>query len=405
MGIINSPFSKEVVMDKVHSDNKSGETPVEGSTPDPLDHSGVLRRYQDLSTAAKINTEIQREYNKLPGSKEQYQGINWFGGSYSGADMKVVAHLYQSNDEETARIQNDLQVARKILDGAAALVGGGITALASALDPTWSYLKKRIDFLHASGISAGDDPVDAEAGEFLVRNIFVGANWNTPLGIAKTKRRAENVKNSQFSLVTAIEGVLFDRKKLKSKGQQTVVLASLQTLSVQSHREKFAVRALGHSYVKGYTRGPRTIAGSMIFTVFNEHALAALTRSLGKSATYGEKDLFLHTLLPDQLPPIDLTIAFANEYGSLSQLRLFGVEFINDGATYSIEDLMTENIINFVARDADPMTSHGNIKLHRNQTGLADEYRDLSGSQLLFNDQHYKEYITRLGFRRRLMNR
>ena len=416
------PFSKEGTMAerefviahpgaKVETSSKRGQRVIPYKPVVPSQRGSGVIDLDEEAKWGKLDETVSGEIDKykFPGAEERHNQINWIGRSYSGADMKVVAHLYKptDNDEEEA-IERDKSIAKGISDDCNNLVTGGLTSFAIANDPAWLSIERQASFLAFAGLKGLGLGFEAKVKveNFIIRNVYAGANWNSYLGIAKVKNKALLIYESQKALAQAMLDRLDIIKKIEDKGQQTVVLASLQTLSVQSHREKFAVRALGHSYVKGYTRGPRTIAGSMIFTVFNEHALAGLIRSLGASSIHsGEKDAFLHTLLPDQLPPLDLTIAFANEYGSVSSLRLMGVEFINDGATYSIEDLLTENIINFVARDADPMTSHGNIKLHRNQMGLADEYKDLSGSQLLFNDNNYKEYITRLGFRKRLVNR
>ncbi len=198
-------------------------------------------------------------------------------------------------------------------------------------------------------------------------------------------------------------------QQIEQDATSTVVLATLQTLSVQVHRDKNAVRALGHSYVKGYSRGPRTIAGSMIFTVFNEHAFAQLIRSMSsQAAKYGETDAEFSTYIADQLPPIDLTVIFANEYGSLSQQSIYGVEFINDGTTYSVEDLLTEEVVSFVARDVDIMTSKGNVRLSRMQRGF--NQRDTPGDQsatslLLGSTDAYNDYLDRLKLRRRHRSR
>jgi len=151
----------------------------------------------------------------------------------------------------------------------------------------------------------------------------------------------------------------------------------------------------------------------MIFTMFNEHALAQLIRAMGSTANkYGDPkysvDSQVSSLLADQLPPIDLTIIFANEYGSLSKAAIYGVEFMNDGYTLSVEDLLTEEIINFVARDVDPMVSMGNIGLQRDQRGMHfnDEGLPTDGSKLLFtNKANYDDYLQRLGVRRSLLNR
>ena len=78
---------------------------------------------------------------------------------------------------------------------------------------------------------------------------------------------------------------------------------------------------------------------------------------------YDTLDHSAPSLLPDQLPPLDLSIVFVNEYGSQSKMAIYGVEFVNDGVTYSIEDLLTEQVINFMARDIDIMTDYGKVKL------------------------------------------
>jgi hypothetical protein len=46
-------------------------------------------------------------------------------------------------------------------------------------------------------------------------------------------------------------------------------LAELQTISYSMHRENSPIRTLGHVNPRGFVKGSRTIAGSMIFTQFN----------------------------------------------------------------------------------------------------------------------------------------
>ena len=145
--------------------------------------------------------------------------------------------------------------------------------------------------------------------------------------------RLQEEKASSIFLLGQIQDNIARESAVASQAESTITLGSLQTLSVQTHREKFAVRALGHSYVKGYTRGPRTIAGSMIFTLFDEHPLKKLMFAMCSSEGIWN-DPEISTLIPDQLPPIDLTIVFANEYGALSRMTIYGVEFVNDGATF-----------------------------------------------------------------------
>jgi hypothetical protein len=59
--------------------------------------------------------------------------------------------------------------------------------------------------------------------------------------------------------------------KITSEGD-VIEMGDLQTVSYSMHRENSPIRTLGHSNVRGFVKGARTIAGSLIFTVFNEYA-------------------------------------------------------------------------------------------------------------------------------------
>lgn len=52
----------------------------------------------------------------------------------------------------------------------------------------------------------------------------------------------------------------------------------------------------------------------------------------------------------DQIPPFTITLTAMNEYGSLSVLNILGVELINEGSGVSIDDIVTETQMTFVAR-------------------------------------------------------
>jgi hypothetical protein len=137
-------------------------------------------------------------------------------------------------------------------------------------------------------------------------------------------------------------------------------LATLQTISWSIYREKTPVRFLGSTYARSYVRGPRTIAGSMIFTMFDRHALQdILNWGLSPYSTghvEADHDYYRDTtMLIDQLPPLDMTILFANEYGSTSYMNLWGVEFLSEGGTFSVEDLFSESVVQYIARDIDPI--------------------------------------------------
>ena len=149
----------------------------------------------------------------------------------------------------------------------------------------------------------------------------------------------------------------------------TKVLSEVQTLSYSIHREKYPVRPLGSVYPKGFCRGPRTISGSMITTVFHRHVFQELIEIMEyRSTGVGAWDRFRWTTgLGDQLPPLDISIRFANEYGNLSWMGIFGVEFVNEGMTMSSEDLFLEGTHTYVARDIDLIRNVANRPLGRNR--------------------------------------
>ena len=62
-----------------------------------------------------------------------------------------------------------------------------------------------------------------------------------------------------------------------------ITLGNLSTITYSIHREVYPVRAVGVTNPRGFTRGPRTMAGTCIFTVLNKHALHELSHD--KSGT------------------------------------------------------------------------------------------------------------------------
>ena len=134
-------------------------------------------------------------------------------------------------------------------------------------------------------------------------------------------------------------------KKLEEK---IYTLGSLQTLSVSTHQDKKPVRVIGSINALDYTMGQRTIAGSLVFAVFDQHFATEMFKDLEKATG---KTFFL----PDELPAMDITITFANEYGRTSRMAIYGVRIINEGQVMSINDLYTENTYQFVATAMEPL--------------------------------------------------
>ena len=144
-------------------------------------------------------------------------------------------------------------------------------------------------------------------------------------------------------------------------------LANVQTISYSIFREKSPVRALGCVGEKGRTRGPRTIAGSMVFTVFDRHVLYDFMRKtpgdLAVSASSPLQMADLSYVMVDQLPPFDVVIQFANEYGYVSEMAIFGIEISAEGQVMSVEDLITENTLQYTASHVSLMRPGGFVEI------------------------------------------
>lgn len=52
---------------------------------------------------------------------------------------------------------------------------------------------------------------------------------------------------------------------------------------------------------------------------------------------------------------VDITISFSNEYGQAAVKSIYGVELLNEGSGASMDDLVMEETMTFVAREVGPM--------------------------------------------------
>ena len=126
----------------------------------------------------------------------------------------------------------------------------------------------------------------------------------------------------------------------------TYTLGSLQTITYSTHMDRSPIRSIGNVNAKDYVMGPRTVAGSLVFAVFDKHfAYAAMDEIRKNNEGYH--------FLADELPAFDITITMASEYGKKAKLCIYGVQLINEGQVMSVNDIFTENTYQFVAKDID----------------------------------------------------
>ena len=125
-----------------------------------------------------------------------------------------------------------------------------------------------------------------------------------------------------------------------------ICLGSLTTISYSILRNKKPVINIGRTNVNGFTRGSRICAGTMIFTLINQHWVREMQEM--PQMSYLKE---IPNLKADELPMFDIMIISANEYGSWCSMYIYGIDFSDEAQTISVEDLFTENVFQFVARD------------------------------------------------------
>jgi hypothetical protein len=180
-------------------------------------------------------------------------------------------------------------------------------------------------------------------------------------------------------------------------------IGEIQAISVQVTREKAGIYTMGDPNPRSFSRGKRGIAGSLILIQFDRDALLEALQDLkfqgdkdeirpsrtgGQGSTSLEWELratsgrtaatpigagidaspslrqqesdltsvdsdqeVISPFYADQIPPFDITLAAANEYGDLASMGIFGVEFLNEGWGISIDDLVSEKQCTYLARN------------------------------------------------------
>lgn len=176
-------------------------------------------------------------------------------------------------------------------------------------------------------------------------------------GVYSSRKEIDNKKITYESF----SGTDISAQILLPFEEKPLILGELQTISYSIHRENTPVRVLGRVNPYGFVKGPRTIAGSLIFTVFNSYAFYRLETY--KKLVYGGSSGGIIANSPmfplgDMLPPFDVVLTFSNEYGKFARMKILGVTIVDEGGTMSIDDLVTEQTYTYMARGIQPITSY-----------------------------------------------
>lgn len=172
-------------------------------------------------------------------------------------------------------------------------------------------------------------------------------------------------------------------------------IGQLQAISYAVQREKAPIYVMGSVDPLSFSRGKRGIAGTIITLMLDQHVLYGEPFSnlkfiaddgeifpdvadknsaeglnlddlgtVGGGATFDANDLSSNwsassAWYVDQLPPFDVVIVAANEYGQAAQMRIYGVEILNEGSGFSIDDMVIENQMTYVCRTIMPWQKMG----------------------------------------------
>lgn len=154
---------------------------------------------------------------------------------------------------------------------------------------------------------------------------------------------------------------------------------------------------MGSAEPRSFSRGKRGCAGTLVFTTFDRDALLKGLKEYAANQASFQRiggELNMHPIsidewdkkmtamaglagdnlasqnaeettnnivkiadphYADEIPPFDITISFANEYGQKAYMVLYGVELLNEGAGFSIDTITAEKACTFVCRRVDSM--------------------------------------------------
>ena len=190
---------------------------------------------------------------------------------------------------------------------------------------------------------------------------------------------------------------------------EPIKLSQMATISISIHEAKSPVRRLGERAAHGYTRGIRTIAGTMVFLIIEDHPLRMLaakdpanlypeligwSRDLetkGIGSGYGE--IRFDNKISTLISPLNIMLRYqtelaaGNDKSAGGSMMLEGVEFVNEGIVTSVNDMVTEVVCQFVAQDIRPFTDLNTMTSDE----IMDAYNEHRGKKLY--EPYYRSKI------------
>lgn len=181
--------------------------------------------------------------------------------------------------------------------------------------------------------------------------------------------------------------IMGDAYGFKGRGG-LIKLGTIKAISYSVFRDKVAVRAFGAVSPRGYARGTRTIAGSIVFATIERSAFDMIEEAWSMAGTLNPdlyatsaraprhrgsiertRDRFPFGML-DQIPPFDLFIQFNTELSDTAHMILYGVELFSNGVAISIDNAAIEEVIRYQARAVEELMKDGKKKVVKGSNSL-----------------------------------
>ena len=170
-----------------------------------------------------------------------------------------------------------------------------------------------------------------------------------------------------------------------------VEVGNLQGISWSVNREVRPIFVCGEPNALSYSKNKRGVAGSMVLTCFDRHALRDIMQL---SAVFRADQTFIpgrtedgiqtsgnpfadvtsrKALYADEIPPFNATLYGRNEFNKKMVMKIYDVTIISEGAGISIDDGIQEAQFTYVARHVDGWRNITNLQGSTNQTATVQQ--------------------------------
>lgn len=258
----------------------------------------------------------------------------------------------------------------------------------------------------------GVQPIDKRTGLFAMpdaeaaRAELAGLLGVPSMGVIQKGTRKTNSDRFGFSYtaVDILATAVFGNIKVDVKG--------MTALSWSLHRDKNPDRRMHESQPGQHTRGARTIAGTMIFALFDENPMRVISPIQffhGSQGVMGDTGMSsLDETLSVDLPRFDLALTFQNEYGASSTMIIWGIDITDEGGVVSTRQNENEVTFQYKALGIQPIApaavdANGAIDFFApNNQGIKlfekKRRQQIFGDQAITNfEDKYQETLTSIG--------